>query len=109
MRGTAIGSKNSSNFLTISKMNDHTEYDLMPGVYRHYKGGMYVVTELVTHADNEDGLMVPLEDPIVCYRDLDGTQKMINGRRQIGHQVYSKKLSLFNGLNKDGAKRFVMV
>jgi hypothetical protein len=102
MRGTAIGSKNSSNFLTIDFMNDHTEFDFTPGVYRHYNGDLYVATELVTHGDNEQGLMVPLEDPLVCYRDLIGLPKMIKGRWQTGHQVYSKKLSLFNGLNKEG-------
>jgi hypothetical protein len=70
-------------------MNSINEYKLMPGVYQHYKGGMYVVTELVTHLEGADGVMQPLPDPLVCYRDLDTTKE---------HKVYARPLSVFTAI-----------
>lgn len=68
-------------------MNSLNEYKLMPGVYQHYKGGLYVVTELVTHMEGADGEMEYLPDPLVCYRELDATSK--------DHKVYARPLSVF--------------
>ncbi len=91
-------------------MNRINEYDLEPGVYQHYKGGLYVVTDLVTHMDNPaTGKMAKLQDPLVVYRDLQAIQRHVKGRVQMAHQVYARKLSEFNSMvthNELPTKRF---
>lgn len=78
-------------------MNRINEYNLEPGVYRHHKGRLYVVTDIVTHMDNTAvGKMEPLPDPLVVYRDLEAPVRRVNGRNQSAHQVYARKLSEFN-------------
>lgn len=86
-------------------MNRINEYNLEPGIYQHYKGGLYVVTELVTHMDNSKGKMEPLNDPIVCYRDLKSIPRHVNGKMQYPHQMYGRPLSSFFEL-VNGKKRF---
>jgi len=89
-------------------MNPINEYHLEPGVYKHYKGTLYVVTELVTHMDGPDGKMQPLEDPLVCYRDLIYIAKHVAGKPvPMSHQVYARPLSTFLEDIGDGRKRFV--
>lgn len=90
-------------------MNWITEYNIKPGVYRHYKGGIYVVTELITHMDNADGAMAPLVDPLVCYRDLEPIVRHIDGRMMAAHQVYARPLSEFNAEIHIGTKRFTHI
>lgn len=88
-------------------MNAINEFDLEPGTYQHYKGGIYVVVNLVTHMDNvETGKMEPLEDPLVVYRDLNGIPRHVNGHMMIPHQVYARKMSEFKGMASNGQKRF---
>jgi hypothetical protein len=79
-------------------MNRINEYNLEPGTYEHYKGSIYVVTEIVTHMDNpETGHMEPLHDPLVVYRDVEPVVRHVNGRAQQAHQVYAHPLSAFAG------------
>lgn len=86
-------------------MNRINEYNLEPGVYQHYKGGLYVVTELVTHMDDASGAMAPLADPLVCYRDVQPIVKHVAGKPVPAHQVYARPLSTFFEL-VEGKKRF---
>lgn len=91
-------------------MNRINEYNLEPGVYQHYKGGLYVVTDIVTHMDNPAiGKMEPLPDPLVVYRDLEAPVRHVNGRSQSAHQVYARTLNEFTGTvdnNGEAVKRF---
>lgn len=91
-------------------MNLHNEYDLQPGVYRHYKGGLYVVTDLITHMDNPaNGHMDALADPLVVYRDIIPLVKHINGKNQMAHSRYARPLSEFRAMvthNEKLVKRF---
>lgn len=87
-------------------MNRINEFNLEPGVYQHYKGGIYVVTDIVTHMDNPTGHMEALQDPLVIYRDIDAIVKHVNGKPRQAHQVYARPLSEFNALVDSGVKRF---
>ena len=88
-------------------MNRINEFNLEPGVYHHYKGGIYVVTDIVTHMDNPTiGHMEPLQDPLVIYRDIDAIVKHVNGKPSQAHQVYARPLSEFTGIVSIGVKRF---
>lgn len=91
-------------------MNRINEYNLEPGVYQHYKGGLYVVTDIVTHMDNTAiGKMEPLPDPLVVYRDIEAPVRHVNGKSQAAHQVYARPLNEFTGtVDKNGeiVKRF---
>lgn len=91
-------------------MNRINEYNLEPGVYQHYKGGLYVVTDIVTHMDNPAiGKMDPLPDPLVVYRDVEAPVRHVNGKNQAVHQVYARPLSEFVGTvshNGEPVRRF---
>lgn len=91
-------------------MNRINEYNVEPGVYKHYKGGLYVVTDLVTHMDNvATGKMDPLQDPLVVYRDVTPIVRNVNGRAQAAHQVYAKALSEFTAIVEGKGRRFSQV
>lgn len=94
-------------------MNRINEFDLEPGAYEHYKGNIYVVTEVLTHTDHPDtGKMEPLADPLVIYRDLEPTMQHVNGRYQWVHKRYGRKLSEFKGTvehNGEIVKRFKLL
>lgn len=78
-------------------MNRINEFNLEPGVYKHHKGGLYVVTDVITHMDNPTiGKMESLPDPLVVYRDLKAPVRHVKGRNQTAHQVYARTLSEFN-------------
>lgn len=76
-------------------MNRINEFNLEPGIYRHHKGALYVVTDLITHMDNPKGKMAPLQDPLVVYRDVQAIVRHVKGRSQQAHQVYALPLSSF--------------
>lgn len=92
-------------------MNRINEYNLEPGVYQHYKGGLYVVTDIITHMDSPTvNKMEPLADPLVVYRDVEAPVRHVNGKKQSAHQVYARALSEFTGtVTRDGepVKRFI--
>lgn len=94
-------------------MNRINEFNLEPGVYEHYKGNLYVVTDIVTHMENPASKKVePLADPLVVYRDLDPVVRHINGKNQAAHQVYARPLSEFTGMilkDEQPVKRFTRV
>ena len=94
-------------------MNRINEYDIEPGVYRHYKGGLYVVLDIITHMENPaTGKMEQLADPLVLYRDLAPVVGHdVKGRPSNDiHKRYARALSEFTEkVNKpDGqtVKRF---
>lgn len=88
-------------------MNRINEFNIEPGSYQHYKGGIYVVTDLITHMDNAaTGKMEPLQDPLVVYRDLIPVVRHVDGRVQQAHQVYARPLSEFSAMTVNGEKRF---
>jgi hypothetical protein len=92
-------------------MNAINEFNIEPGTYQHYKGGLYVVTDLLTHMDNPaTGKMEPLTDPLVVYRDLEAIVKHVNGRPSRPHVRYARPLSEFTGMvvrdNEQPVKRF---
>jgi hypothetical protein len=91
-------------------MNYINEYNLEPGVYKHYKGGLYVVTDLVTHMDNPaTAKMEALPDPLVVYRDVTPVKRHVKGKPQQAHQVYARPLSEFTSMvthNELPTKRF---
>jgi hypothetical protein len=97
------------------QMNYINEYDITPGVYVHYKGGKYVVTDLITHLENSaKGQMEKLEDPLVVYRDLERPTGIVKDKRQAIQQVYARKLSEFTALviserHEQPVKRFTLI
>jgi hypothetical protein len=93
-------------------MNWKNEFDFEPGTYQHYKGGIYVVTNIVTHMDNPEGAMDALADPLVVYRDLIPIVKHVQGKPMAAHQVYARTLSEFTEMvthNNESVKRFTKI
>jgi len=94
-------------------MNRINEFNLEPGTYQHYKGGIYVVTDIATHMENpESQKMEPLLDPLVVYRDVEAIVRHVNGRLMVAHQVYLRKLSEFTATvshNDNVVKRFTKI
>lgn len=93
-------------------MNYINEYDLQPGIYKHYKGDLYVVIDIITHMENNAiNKMELLTDPLVVYRDVVGIPGHdIKGKPGIPHKRYARALSEFTGdVIKDGVsiKRFI--
>lgn len=76
-------------------MNRINEFGIEPGVYQHHKGSLYVVVEIITHMDNEEGKMQALPDPLVVYRDLQDPVRHVGGRSQPAYQRYALPLSQF--------------
>lgn len=77
-------------------MNEHNEYNLKPGTWRHYKTGLYVVFTMVTHMDNPaTGKMELLADPLVVYRDLAPVMRHVDGKHIYAVQHYARPLSEF--------------
>ncbi len=94
-------------------MNWINEYGIQPGTYQHYKGGLYVLVEIVNYADNpETGLMEKIEDPFVIYRDVVPMVEHVNGKPITPHKRYMRTLSEFNSLvdhNNVRVKRFTQI
>ena len=85
-------------------MNRINEFNLEPGVYQHFEGRIYVLTDIVTHMNDPiTGHMEPLQDPLVIYRDI---VKQVDGKAYQAHQVYAQSLREFTGLVSPGVKRF---
>ena len=80
------------------------EFNLTPGTYEHHKGSIYVVTNVITHMEDEaKNKMVKLSDPLVVYRDLETPYEHVKGRHQKAHKVYALKLSGFRAkVSKNG-------
>lgn len=95
-------------------MNWINEY-IEPGTYQHYKGGMYVVTEVVTHMENESiGKIEKMPMPLVVYRDLHAiVEHDVNGKPvPTVHKRYARKLSEFEEIiihNDKSVKRFTKI
>jgi hypothetical protein len=91
-------------------MNRINEFGIEPGVYEHYKKGLYVVTDIITHMDNPNtGKMEAIPDPLVVYRDVTPVVRHVNGKAQTAHQVYARTLSEFTAIvphNGKNVKRF---
>ena len=93
-------------------MNRINEYDIEPGTYRHYKGGYYVVLDIITHMENPAaGKMEAVANPLVVYRDLipmGGHD--VKGKPGTPHKRYARSISDFTATVKkeDGTmvKRF---
>jgi hypothetical protein len=83
------------------KMLRINEYDIEPGVYRHYKNRLYVVLDIITHMENKQkGKMEAIPDPLVVYRDLipmDGHDVKGKPNKTI-HRTYARALSEFNAM-----------
>jgi hypothetical protein len=96
--------------ITVNRIN---EFGLEPGTYKHYKGGLYVVTDIVTHMENPtNNKMAALADPLVIYRDVVAVVKHVNGKNQTAHQVYARTLSDFTATiqhDNKSIKRFTHV
>lgn len=69
------------------------EYDLNPGVYEHYKGGIYIVQNLITHS-KKAGKVKKLRDPMVVYRDLDNTYKTIERGKNADGSPYMARVEV---------------
>lgn len=86
-------------------MNWINEY-IQPGMYQHYKGGMYVLVDVITHADNvATGQMDKLADPLVVYRDLVPMVEHVNGKAITPHKRYMRTLSEFTAMVNHNEKR----
>lgn len=79
-------------------MNRINEYGIEPGAYEHQRGGIYVVTDVISHSSVQDFKehLVHLPDPFVVFRDVQAPVKDVNGRATAVHQVYSMPISKFN-------------
>ena len=77
----------------------NNQFDLNPGVYEHYKGGLYVVESILTHTKNEQGGdWIRLMDPLVIYRKLEPEYESINGGpKSMVVKTYARTLSNFKG------------
>lgn len=86
------------------------QYDLEPGVYELYKGGLYVVETILNHMKNEDGGdWLKLQDPWVVYRNLEPQVEKLNGRDTFVIKTFGMRLSKFKGdvsVNGKTMKRF---
>lgn len=86
-----------------------------PGTYKHYKGGLYVLIDVVTHMENPaKGKIERLEDPLVVYRDLTQiVEHDANGKpTPTTHKRYCRSLSEFTQTiahNGQSVKRFVKI
>lgn len=78
----------------------NNQFDLNPGVYEHYKGGLYVVESILTHTKLEPGGdWQKLQDPWVIYRKLEPEYDSINGGPvQMVVKTYSNTLSRFKAM-----------
>lgn len=63
-------------------MLEHNQYHIKPGAYKHYKGGIYIVENILTHHKVE-GVWTKLHDPLVIYRNLDAQYESINGKAPV--------------------------
>jgi hypothetical protein len=77
----------------------NNQFDLNPGVYEHYKGGLYVVESILTHIKNEQGGdWERVMDPLVIYRKLEPEYEAINGGpKSMVVKTYARTLSNFKG------------
>lgn len=86
------------------------QFNIEPGVYEHYKGGLYVVETILTHMKNEEGGdWIKLQDPLVIYRNLEAQVESINGVSKYVIKTYARKLSNFTGtvvVDEKTIKRF---
>lgn len=73
------------------------QFDLTPGVYEHYKGGLYVVRTVITHVRVEyNGEWERMQDPWVAYEHLEPQYESINGsEKKMVQRAYLRKLSDF--------------
>lgn len=80
------------------------QFNLQPGVYESYKGGLYVVETILTHLKNEDGGdWIKQQDPLVIYRNLEPQVESINGVNTFVIKTFGMRLSRFKGgVNVDG-------
>lgn len=90
-------------------MNYINEF-IEPGTYEHYKGGIYVLLDVVTHMENQTkGKIEKLQDPLVVYRDLIPMVEHVEGKAIVPHKRYCRTLSEFKAtVTHDGksVKRF---
>ena len=56
--------------------------------YRHYKGGVYTITGMATHTEDEEGLVI--------YKDAKG-------------RFWARPVDMFFGYLDDGTKRFTKI
>lgn len=80
-------------------MLEHNQFGLKPGAYQHYKGGIFVVENVLTHQEEDpEGPFMKLQDPLVIYRNLEQQFETLNGGnpKQI-IKTYSMPISLFMG------------
>ena len=91
----------------INYINEYIE----PGVYEHYKGGIYVLLDVITHMENPSvGKIERLAEPLVVYRDL--TQILEhdkNGKPCYPHKRYCRTISDFKAMvmhDGNSVKRF---
>jgi len=75
-------------------MLEHNQFGLKPGVYKHFKGPMYVVENIITHKDI-NGIWTKMVDPIVVYRHLEQAYEEVDGQKKMIIQTFQKKLSEF--------------
>lgn len=77
--------------MSINRIN---AYNIEPGVYEHHLGGLYVVTDILTHlADKATGTLEILPDPIVVYRDADALPGNLTSKKP--YAMYGAWLSNF--------------
>lgn len=90
-------------------MNRINEFNVEPGTYEHHKGGLYVVTGMLTHVEGPEGKMITMEEPLVLFRDLEPIQHDVNGKITSNPlRIYGHKLSEFR-MDMDGKPRFKLV
>lgn len=90
-------------------MNRINEHQIEPGTYRHHKGAIFVVTDLVTHEENAasgDMEELPWGKMKVIYRDVERVAKHVNGKlTKDYHQTYCMTVEDFFK-TIDGKPRF---
>lgn len=63
-------------------MLEHNQYEIKPGPYQHYKGGIYIVENILTHHKVE-GVWTKIQDPLIIYRNLEAQYEAINGDKPV--------------------------
>lgn len=77
-------------------MLEHNQFGIKPGTYEHYKGGIYVVENILTHEKPiAEGAWTKMHDPLVIYRNLEQQFESVNGTKQYVIKTFARPLTEF--------------
>lgn len=85
-------------------MLENNQFGVKPGPYEHYKGGIYILRNIVTH-HKLDGAWTHIQDPWIVYEHLEPKYEEVNGVMQQVQKSYMRRMSEFTAeVEVDGQK-----